>query len=91
MSGGRLTLTSSSISATHSMLLSGTPYSLCRMPRIHSTAVVIIVLTPMRRPFRSAGFLIPFDVLMNMKPWRKRRCRNTGMARNGRSLSRAAR
>ena len=35
---------------------------------------------PIFLPIRSFGDLMPFLVLMNTKPWRKRRCRNTGMA-----------
>jgi hypothetical protein len=68
MSGGKVTLTSSSISATHSILFNGTPYSCWRIPRIQSTALVIKVLTPTLRPIRSLGLLMPLVVLMNMKP-----------------------
>ena len=59
MSGGKVTSTSPSISATHSIEFNGTPYSCRSMPRIHNTALVISVLTPIRRPFRSAGVLMP--------------------------------
>ncbi len=70
----------SSSSGTHSIDFCGTPYSCSRMPRIQTMAVAWNCFTPTFLPMRSVGFLMPLPVLMNMKPWRKRRCRNTGMA-----------
>ena len=59
------------------------------MPRIQCPAETRNDLTPTLRPIRSFGCLMPFVVLMNTKPWRKRRCRNTGSAVTGTPWSRA--
>ena len=80
---------SSSSSANHSIDLCGTPYSCSRMPRIQCPAETRNDFTPTLRPIRSFGCLMPFVVLMNTKPWRKRRCRNTGSAVTGTPWSRA--
>ena len=87
--GGGVKSTSSSSSATHSTDLCGTPYSCSRMPRIQWIAVTRKDLMPIFLPIRSFGFLMPLLVLMNTKPWRKRRCRNTGIAVIAMPLSRA--
>ncbi len=75
---------SSSRSATHSMDLCGTPYSCSRMPRHQLAAVSWNDFTPIRRPIRSVGLVMPFFVLMKMNPCRKRRWRKTGNPAKGR-------
>ena len=64
-----------------------TPYSRCRMPRIHTAAVWRNSGTPTRLPSRSFGVRMPESVFTKMKPWRNMREGKMGSATKGKSPS----
>src|SRR5215217_5240904 len=59
------------------------------MPRIQMLEAGWKFVPPTFLPIRSFGVVMPALVLMNTKPWRNRRCMNTGIAVSGCPRSRA--
>jgi len=57
-----------------------TPYSSCRIPRIHTGAVIWNSGTPILLPARSFGSRMPLFVETKMHECRKKRDGNTGIA-----------
>ena len=58
------------------------------MPRIQMLEAGWKLVPPIFLPIRSFGVLMPALALTKTKPWRKRRCRNTGIAVSGSPWSR---
>ncbi len=71
---------SSSPPVQYSQPAGSTPYSSCRMPRIHTGAVIWYSGTPILRPASSFGSRMPLFAETKMHECRKKRDGNTGMA-----------
>jgi hypothetical protein len=69
----------------HWQLRQSTPYSSCRIPRIHTAAVWLYSGTPTRLPSRSLGCSMPLSRFTNTNPCRNMREGNTGRATKGKS------
>src|SRR5215468_6009274 len=80
---GGVKATSSLRSTTQVTCRCGRPYSSCKMPRIQMLEAGWKFVPPTCLPIRSFGARMPAAAFTNKKPWRKRRCRNTGMAVSG--------
>src|SRR5262249_12613359 len=77
---GGVKATSSLRSTTQVTCRWGKAYSSSRMPRIQILEAGWKFVPPTFFPIRSLGARMPASALTNRKPWRKRRCRNTGIA-----------
>ena len=86
---GGVKATSSLRSTTQATCRCGRPYSSSRIPRIQMLEAGWKLVPPTFLPIRSFGSRMPALALTNRKPWRKRRCRNTGMAVSGAPWSRS--